>query len=103
MAHLQVVRLAVGVDDAQIEHLDVGAAHVQANGLEATFAPADADEVAILAEQRDLLAAQLLPVDAPAPGPGRPGRAGATGPGRERAGSPKTLITASPRKFGRER
>ena len=36
-----MVGLAVGIDDPEVQHLDVGAAHLQADGLEAAFAAAD--------------------------------------------------------------
>src|SRR5581483_5467263 len=62
VADRDVVGLAVGVDHPEIQHLDVGAAYVQADGLEAAFAATDADGVAILAEERHLLAAELDPL-----------------------------------------
>src|SRR5262249_26239402 len=49
-----------------VEHLDVVALGVQADGLEAALAPADLDGVPVLAQERDLLAAQLLPLVASA-------------------------------------
>jgi hypothetical protein len=60
-AHGNVVRLAVGVDDLEVEHLDVIAARSQLDGLEAALASADLDRVAILADERNLLAAEFYP------------------------------------------
>ena len=51
VADRNVVRRAVGVDDPQVEHLHVGAAHVQADGPEASLAAADVYGVAIPAEE----------------------------------------------------
>lgn len=51
VADRNVVRRAVGVDDSQVEHLHIGAAHVQANGTEASLATADIYGVAIPAEE----------------------------------------------------
>src|SRR5262245_39707601 len=45
-----VVRRPVGVDHLEVEHVDVGTAHVQPDRLEAALAATDADDVAIHAE-----------------------------------------------------
>jgi hypothetical protein len=62
MLDRNVVWLAVGVDHLEVEHLDVGTAHVQPDRLEAALAAPDPDRIAVLAEERNILAAQLDPV-----------------------------------------
>src|SRR5262249_38225591 len=68
--HLEVVGLPARVDDFEVKHLDVRAAHVQPDRLEAALAPSDADRVAVYLKQVDLLTAQLFPA------PARPGTSG---------------------------
>jgi hypothetical protein len=61
VAHRNVVGLAVGVNNLEIQHLDVGAAHVQADGFETTLAAANWNGVAIATKQGNLLATKLDP------------------------------------------
>src|SRR5439155_19094429 len=61
MAGWEIIRLPVGVDDPHAPQLDVRTAGVQPNGLEAPFTPTDTHRVVVLAEERDLLAAELDP------------------------------------------
>src|SRR4029453_8827826 len=59
--HGDVIGLAIGVDDFQVEHFHVGAAHVQANRFGVTFLSPNRNGVAIPAEQGDLLTTEFHP------------------------------------------
>src|SRR5947207_9597399 len=59
MAGWEIIGLPVGVDDPYAAQLDVRTAGVQPDRLEAPFAAADAHRVVVLAEQGNLLAAEL--------------------------------------------
>jgi hypothetical protein len=60
-AHVDIVRCAVAVDDLEVVHVDGVARHLEADGLELAFAPADLDRVAV-DEESHFLATELLPM-----------------------------------------
>src|SRR5258706_7490508 len=60
-ANGDVIRLAIAIHDAQVEHLDIIVARREPDGAEPPIAPADADHVPIAADERHLLAAELNP------------------------------------------
>src|SRR5207253_495152 len=59
--HRDIVRLTVGVDHLEVEHLDIVAARGKLDRLEAPFTPADPNGIAVFADEGNLLTAEFHP------------------------------------------
>jgi hypothetical protein len=61
-ANVDIIGIAIAVDDLEVQYLDVVSSGSQANCFEPAFTPPDPDRVAVPATERNLLASELHPL-----------------------------------------